>query len=343
MLHRTNFLSPSKVQTKIIKYFSVFLVIALISLEISTGFLIFENPTITEVRTNFDDFTFSNISVAFYTIAGSSQKAPDPDLRGRFWEPQLKFFHFNFSLHYLSDGPLQVNGVNFMVLPNGSTSYRDKQLCIRTPESWRHFIKYNLDKKWYFRGTHDTYINMAEFVKFVEELEEYGDPMTTINMAYNFHEWNNTYYPHGGSGFLFSNYAMRKFYENIDLYEELCYQTFDDVALTPFFNKLGINLTEFQTNKFVVTWPNSEFDMNLIVLQRYKEVKMLKLCPPYYKLYSDGQELYPGQASKAASIHMHRIRMNESRLLIDLTPLNYGIFFEDPNTPHFCTLSSVPE
>jgi hypothetical protein len=85
----------------------------------------------------------TNTSIAFYTIAGASQKGVNPDLRGAFWEFQLPFFGGKYSLQYLSDGPLSVNGIDFLVLPNGSSAYQDSQFCIRTPESWSHFVNFN--------------------------------------------------------------------------------------------------------------------------------------------------------------------------------------------------------
>ncbi|KAK8886860.1 hypothetical protein M9Y10_037893 [Tritrichomonas musculus] len=275
----------------------------------------------------------SNTSIAFYVIAGASQKGLDPDLRGTFWEPQLKYYKFNHSITYLSDGPLSVNGVDFLVLPEGKGNFEDKQFCIRAPETWIHFNKYNLDKKWYFRGIHDTYINMPELLKFINELENKGDPMKTYNFAYNMHEYGHMYYPHGGTGYLFSNYAMRKFYRNIDRFRRICQGAFDDVALTPFFQGLGLNVMDYQTNKFIVTWPLTQTDV--ILKKKYAEVKD---CPPYYQLYEGGPKLLPCPAHTAASVHFHRVPMNLVHRIIQETPPNFAVYFPDPNTPLFCKM-----
>ncbi|OHT01203.1 hypothetical protein TRFO_32028 [Tritrichomonas foetus] len=280
-----------------------------------------------------ENITTSNTSIAFYIIAGASQSKLEPDLRAIFWEPQLKNYKFNYTLNYLSDGPLSVNGVDFMVLPEGSTSYEDRQFCIRTPETWRHFYKYNLDKKWYFRGTHDTFVNMPEMMKFIDELEKKGDPMTTYNFASNMHEYGLRYYPHGGTGYLFSNFAMRKFYEKIDTFIRICQGSFDDVALTSFFKELGLDVMDYQTNKFIVTWPLYQND---VILQ--KKFDQVKECPEFYQLYSNAPKLIPCPGHTAASIHMHRIPMDIAHRLIKETPPNFAVYFPNPNLPQFCKL-----
>ncbi|OHT16017.1 hypothetical protein TRFO_13500 [Tritrichomonas foetus] len=279
--------------------------------------------------------TKSNTSIAFYIIAGASQSKLDPDLRGIFWEHQLKDFDFNYTLQYLSDGPLRVNGIDFMVLPaNGPRTFQDAQFCIRTPETWRHFYQYNLDKKWYYRGIHDTYVNLPELLKFIDELEKKGDPMTTYNFAFNMHEYGLQYYPQGGTGYLFSNYAMRKFYENIELFTQLCRGSFDDVALTYFFKKMGLDVMDYQTNKFIVTWPNTENDV--ILKKQYSKVPK---CPPYYQLYPNAPKLIPAPAHTVASVHMHRVPMDLPPRLIEEAPDDFAVFFPDANTPRFCRMT----
>ena len=274
-----------------------------------------------------------NTSIAFYVIAGASQKKLDPDLRGVFWEPQLKNYKFNYSLNYLSDGPLTVNGIDFMVLPEGSGSFQDSQFCIRTPQTWIHFNKYNLDKKWYFRGIHDTFVNLPEMLKLIEELEKKGDPMTTFNFALNMHEYAHVYYPQGGAGYLFSNYAMRKFNENIDLFIKHCHSSFDDVALTYFFKDMGLDVMDYQTNKIIVTWPL--WQVNEILEKRYDSFPK---CPEYYQLFHNAPKLKPCPAHTAAIIHMHRIQMDMAYSILQQTPPNLAVYFPDPNTPQFCKM-----
>lgn len=323
-------------------FFTSFLVIVITSLEFLSLYQKYQHPIVSNYVPSNDDIdiynsneniVYSNTSIAFYVIAGASQKGLDPDLRGKFWEPQLKYYKFKHSITYLSDGPLKVNDIEFLVLPEGIGSFEDKQFCIRAPETWIHFNKYNLDKKWYFRGIHDTFINMPELLKFIEELEKKGDPMTTFNFAFNMHEWNHMYYPHGGTGYLFSNYAMRKFYENIQTFRRICQGSFDDVALTSFFREMGLDVMDYQTNKFIVTWPLTQTDV--ILKKQYSEVRP---CPPYYQLYPGAPKLLPCPAHTAASVHFHRVPMNLVYKIIQETPPNFAVYFPDPNTPLFCKL-----
>jgi len=88
---------------------------------------------------------------------------------------------------------------------------------------------------------------------------------------------------------------------------------------------------DWQTNKFIVTWPNHMLD---IIFN--KEWGKIKKCPAAYHLYPGGAGLVPGYARQAASIHMHRVPMDKAWRVLAETPLDYGVFFPDPNTPTFC-------
>jgi hypothetical protein len=216
----------------------------------------------------------SDTSISFYTICGASQTITTADLRGRFWEWQLKHFTGNYSLRCLSDGPLSANGIDFLVLPEGRVRFDDSQFCIRTPESWRHFVRHNAQTKWHFRGTHDTFVNMTALALLISDLERAGDPMTTLNFAFNFHEYNHQYYPHGGTGWLFSNYAVRMFLERVDVFVAMCQRSADDVALPDFFKMFGLDVMSYQTPQFIVTWPNHLLD---VIFQ--KKWDMVPKCP----------------------------------------------------------------
>jgi hypothetical protein len=272
-------------------------------------------------------------SIAFYTIVGASQVITGRDLRGRFWEWQLSEFAGNYTLHYISDAPLTINGIACSVLPEGSRGYSDSQFCTRTPETWRHFMKHNSATRWYFRGTHDTFVNLTSLSQVLDDLERRGDPMTTLHFAFNFHEYNNRYYPHGGTGWLFSNFAVRKLHEQIGQYVGLCLSSFDDVALSVLFERMGIDMTSYQTSKFIVTWPNHMLDV--IFQKRWSAVAK---CPQTYRLCPGCKGLAPGYARTAASIHMHKVPMELAWKVLSETPLDYGVYFPEPNTPTFCRI-----
>jgi hypothetical protein len=256
-----------------------------------------------------------------------------PDLRGNFWEWQLSFFTGGYSTYYFSDGPLHTNGIDFLVLPEGPETFEDSRFCIRTPETWKHFLKHNPTTKWYFRGTHDTFVNLTELTSLIHKLETKGDPMTTFNFAFNFHEYNSEYYPHGGTGWLFSNYAVRKFASRIDSFVSRCDPSADDLAMPGFFKEFGLDVMNYQTNKFIVTWPNDLMDV--IFEKQYEDVKK---CPDVYHLYLGSKGLLPAPCRTAASIHMHRVPMDKAWPVLLETPVDFAVFFPEPNTPTFCRL-----
>jgi len=273
----------------------------------------------------------SNTSIVFYTIAGVKQQLK-PDLRGKFWEFQLKSFTGKYWLEYLSDGPLYVNGINYTILPHQNMTYDDKKFCIRTPESWIHFAKYHSEARWYLRGTHDTFINISGLSELISELETKIDPMKEFGFAFNFHEYGNIFYPQGGTGWLFSNYAVMRFAKEHKKFREICEMCYDDVAVPYFFHHFGLNINNWQTNRFIVTFPNTE--IQIIKRQEWGKVP---ICPKNgYKLSPSLPPLYPGFVRKAVCIHMHKVDMSESWNLMKMIPDNIGVTFLNPNKPTFC-------
>jgi hypothetical protein len=275
----------------------------------------------------------TDTSIVFYTICGASQNIKGADLRGNFWEWQLKYFTGKSATYYFSDGPLHVNGIDFLVLPADQTSFQDSRFCIRTPETWKHFLEHHPDAKWYFRGTHDTFVNLTSLTLLIHDLEQQDDPMTAFNFAFNFHEYNYEYYPHGGTGWLFSNYAVRKMSERMNTFISRCEGSADDVAMTWFLKQFGVDVMNYQTNKFIVTWPNHLLD---VIFK--KEYESVPKCPPTYALYPGARGLKPGPCRTAASIHMHRVPMDQAWPVLLQTPEDFAVFFPDPNTPTFCRL-----
>ena len=279
-----------------------------------------------------------NTSIAFYTIIGARQNfPPEHDLRGKFWEFQLANFPYNYSLHYLCDGPFNINNVNCLVLPEGSTSYEDRKLCIRTHQSWKHFVENNLDKKWYFRGTHDTFINMTALELMLMDLESKLDPMKEFGLVYNVHEYNYKLYPHGGTGWLFSNYAVRQFFSKEKKFLKHCDYIADDVGMAPFMEEVfNLTVLDYVSNQFIVTWPNTEGE--IIYQKQYERVRK---CPKAYHLYPHAPGLIPCPARTAVSIHMHHVPMDEAWTLLNLTPENFSVTYPVPSYPTFCQNSDV--
>lgn len=295
-----------------------------------------------EIRTNVKElkretsmFNLSN-SIVFYVIIGSTQDVLKPGYQDNYWQKQLMNFEGNYTVHYISDGPMKLKNVNIdpIIMPIGSNEFtNDRQLCIRTSGTWKHFVQNHPDAKWYYRGTHDSYVNMTAMLIMINELEKQGDPMTTPLMAYNFHEYNHIFYPQGGAGYLFSNYAIKKFYEDVDYFFSACCGSFDDVTLGHFIGeRLKFDLRKFQTPNIIVTFPFTQLD-----LIRKQDFTSVEKCPEYYYLVpGNPYGLKPCPVHKAISIHMHGIDVTEASELLEKVPDDYYVYFRDQNTPRLC-------
>ena len=273
-------------------------------------------------------------SIAFYNIFGNDQKFKEgEDCRGNYWEFQLNDYTGVTNVTYVTNGPLTINNKTVLVLTDGGLTTDDRQFCQRTPNTWHHFMNNYPNHRWYFRGTHDTFVNFKYLMELIQELEKKYDPMTQYAMAYNCHEYGHRLYPHGGTGYLFSNYAIKQFLAKEHDFRRICSYSADDVALHDFLNQLGEPVEKWMTNKFIVTWPNTETD--IIMKKQYYKVKN---CPKAYRLYSEATPMLPCPCRTAASIHMHRIPMNKAWEILQNTPENFAVTFINPDTPTFCKM-----
>jgi hypothetical protein len=174
---------------------------------------------------------------------------------------------------------------------------------------------------------------LTALTEVIHDLEKRGDPMKTFGFAFNFHEYGNRYYPHGGTGWLFSNYAVKQFHAKVHTFISLCRSSFDDVALSYFFGVMGLNIMDWQTNRFIVTFPNHMLD---VVFE--KKWNRVEICPETYHLYPGSVGLVPGRPRVAASIHMHRVPMDQAWRVLCETAVNVAVYFPNPNVPTFCWL-----
>lgn len=272
-------------------------------------------------------------SIAFYHIAGADHKLEDDvDLRGILWEKQTEGYRGNVAFVFFSNGPLTVNNITFLV-PDGHSGDPDEKFCNRAEATLKHFVANYPNYKWYFRGIHDTFVNFTALIEVIKELESKYDPMKEFAMAYNCHEYNYKLYPHGGTGYLFSNYAVKKFVENMDRFLYHCSGIADDVGLTDFMKSFGIDVTKFISSRFIVTWPNTQTDV--LLKRQYDAVPP---CPDYYQLYKNAPKQYPCHIKTAASLHMHKIKMKDMEHLLRITPEDFAVTYLDPNSPRFCRL-----
>jgi len=149
-----------------------------------------------------------NVSIGFYVMVDSND-SPQPDLRTRFWEPQLKDATGDISRYYLSEGIYTVNGIEFTILPEGTASINDSNKCVRFSQSWVHFMRYHKKTKWYFRAETETYINVTNLGNFMIDREKELDPLRKPHMNFNVVASSNSLYPSLISGVLISNHAVK--------------------------------------------------------------------------------------------------------------------------------------
>ena len=269
------------------------------------------------------------ISIAIYIVYAANQTII-PDLRGHFWEPQLKDFPADhIKVNYISDLPINISGLKiFQPEPTHWQKFdiHDHTLVIRTSETWKHFERHNSRYRWYFKGGHDTYINILNLKRFLHKLEEKYNPMKDVVFRFGLHEFSHFVYPHGGSGFLLSNAAVKLVSTKIDIFRSsLTSVVGDDTALPFFFNfYLNLNVTSFSSPDFVVSFPteiarNPYFDEN-----NYSSVSD---CPKRYQLYNNSIWLKPVQWVRAVSAHMHHVQMDRVVPFLETIPKNLAMYF----------------
>jgi hypothetical protein len=118
-------------------------------------------------------------SVAIHVVVDASGKF-SPDLRGHFWEPQLDALHLNASITDISDAPLNFSVVGPWIIPpycvrNGIDS--DPGHCHRNIESWAQFARLEVAKRWDFKISQDSFVNVANLIRLINSLELTIDPM----------------------------------------------------------------------------------------------------------------------------------------------------------------------
>ena len=174
--------------------------------------LIFLNYFSIKNRVHF--FISSNLSTVIYVFAGYDQKIPeDEDLRGIFWEYQIK--NSSILVEHVSNGEFIKNGILFQSIPENSKPYYDMKECIRFEASLHHFLEFHHEQKWFVKVIHDTFINISNFNDLIKDLEQLSDPMNNISLAFNYYE----NFPHG-SAFIFSNFAVKLFIKNIHIFQK---------------------------------------------------------------------------------------------------------------------------
>jgi hypothetical protein len=199
----------------------------------------------------------------------------------------------------------------------------------------RQFVALNSDKRWYFRGVHDTFIRVAALSDFIFDLEQRFDPMAESVFAYNVHVRGGVYFPHGGAGWLASHFAIDLFHRNLPTFRALCNTTeADDLAMGPFLRRLGIDLLKWQTDKWIVAWPSSEAE----IIAAWTGISC-KVCPMGYRLKTNGTEFRPSSIKRAAVIHWHGLPLGLAHIWLARVPDDYAVTFPRSWKPSFCRLN----
>jgi hypothetical protein len=210
---------------------------------------------------------------------------------------------------------------------NERTEYVDQRQCLRTQSGWGHFVNHNSDKRWYFKGVHDTFVNISLLVELLEELESKCDPMTQPMFAFNLHEFDHYLYPQGGSGWVFSNYVVHQLWKNVSDFQQMCDGAYgEDVAIGHFLPRLGWNVTDYQMSRFVPYWPLGKPDWGTV-----------EKCPENYTLFHGAMPLKPTPCKRLIGIHMHEIPMDVAYQKYRECPEEIGIITNSPFT-RFCRL-----
>lgn len=270
--------------------------------------------------------------VAFYVLAGSGQKFPYADLRGKLWEFQLENIT-NMHVYYVAEQRFEVNGKKFVVLPEDSESYMDAGLCRRTAETWLHFIRSEPETRWYFRGTHDTFVNVSNMLSVIRDLERLGDPMKKLLMAYGTYGTMRTgeIIPHGGGGFLISNRGVRMFAENITEFMQGCWA--DDVSFARMLKRFEVNVADWHNERFAIGWELTSWDGNSSGGLDVKE------CPRGYRFFRWSKWLKPAKFSTSAAIHFHGLPMDKIGNVTTNLPEDIALYFRIPrNRPTLCRI-----
>ena len=272
-------------------------------------------------------FQNKNSSITIYTILGFNQTF-NPDIRGHFWEPQIEklppeYRNVKIYTSYIAEDEMNIPGIRVLTPYNMRPPISDRGLYIRTTNNWIHFLRNYPDVHWLYRGVHDSYINLTNLIHLINLLEYKYDPMKEIVLRYGLFQYADFLYPHGGSGHLLSNAAVKYFYPYINHFREMRnYSIGDDTALTLLFEELNINLFEFQSEQFIPSFPETLINFEKILEQKRKNSSIIPPCPEYYYPIPDNNNytLKPSRFSEAAVIHAHHVPMQAVEKILSNLP-----------------------
>jgi hypothetical protein len=226
--------------------------------------------------------------VAIYILVDASAHF-NPDLRTRFWEPQLETLRLQATVDYVSDAPVSIGqSINWIVPPYCQREKADSDpgYCYRNVESWSHFVSYQSRKRWYFKGSQDTYIDVANLLMLIDRLEETIDPMTQAYFQYTIDETNGVLTPDGVTGWLLSNAAVQTLFHHAQHFIYGCDKLGEDSGMAQMIHNLQLEVDQFISPFFIAEWPNDTLD----VLTTQEQTAQFYDCPEKQYRYTEKVE-----------------------------------------------------
>jgi hypothetical protein len=244
--------------------------------------------------------------IAIYSVAGHDQKMiAKKDLRGITWEVEFPP-DSQIVIHHISDGPLYVNGINFTVLPEGSAAYREKQVRLITKECWKHFVKNHPHVPWFLRGFFDMFVNVTNLRKFLHELNAQYHPQDEWVARYGCANHEGIDYPHGSTGHLFSNSAVRTLLSNIAIFDACPERHAEDICVRFTMNALRIPFYASCSDYFVVGFPDVSLSTYSVMTREAPRCPTRGMISSYSLIMP-----LPCPVPKAVTVHMHAVRMDK--------------------------------
>jgi hypothetical protein len=245
--------------------------------------------------------------IVIYMVAGHDQKMRGMDLRGATWEPLFELSE-RIVVEHVSDGPLTVNGVTFTVLPEGSKAYRDVWNRKITKECWKHFLRYHPNSRWFLRGLHDVFVNVTNLLDEIHHLERQYDPFSQWVARYGCHRFMGLDCPHGSTGHMYSNRAVRMLVDNIEVFDRCKRGTYEDVCTRTTIDALNQSFYNGCSSRFIIQLPDiHDSDIRALVRRRTDYV-----CAAWQNHGAVSEiRVGPSQVSSAITIHMHKLKMED--------------------------------
>jgi hypothetical protein len=278
--------------------------------------------------------------VAIYVIADASAKFT-PDLRGRFWEKQIKSLNLSTSVNYVSDAEIKLPANIHWIIPpycvrEGVDS--DPGYCYRNVESWSHFVKHESKKRWYFKVGQDAFVNVANLLNLIDRLEGLIDPMTEAYFQFTIDETNGFITPHGPTGWLISNAALKALFHHAPHFTFGCDKLGESVGMAEMILNMQLDIDSFISPYFIAQWPSNTIE----TLTTDAETSKFSNCPKKQYRYSEKVDAPFDDPRDLVVTRMPFVPMNKVEELLKDFNRELRIGYPADDQPIFC-YQSEPE